>query len=185
MADGNVTIQKEEKRGRGRPTTYTQEVADKICAGLMEGRTLRDVCRDEGMPAESTVRQWAVNPEHEFYAQYTRAREIGYHAMADELVEISDDGSNDWMEREGVEVPNGEHMQRSRLRVDTRKWLMSKALPKMYGDKTFHEHGGTDGGAIKVDDNSADARKVAFMLGRAIGRAEKAANQESDSSGSR
>ena len=56
-------------------------------------------------------------------------------AMADETLEISDDGTNDWMkDNEGYKV-NGEHVARSRLRVDTRKWLLSKALPKIFGDK--------------------------------------------------
>ena len=59
--------------------------------------------------------------------------------MADELLEIADDGSNDWMMRQhsGDQsyAANGEHIQRSRLRLDTRKWLLSKALPKIYGDK--------------------------------------------------
>lgn len=63
--------------------------------------------------------------------------------MADEIKEISDDGSNDWMERNDGEnvawVANGEHIQRSRLRVDTRKWHLSKALPKIYGDRHTHE----------------------------------------------
>jgi hypothetical protein len=69
-----------------------------------------------------------------------RARESGYHKMADELLEIADDASNDFMERKGkdgeaVMVVDHDHIARSRLRVDTRKWLLSKALPKVYGDK--------------------------------------------------
>lgn len=123
----------------GRPSEYTQELAGEICRMLAEGMSLREVCRHEGMPHESTVRLWAVDDREGFSTQYRRAREIGYHSMADELLEISDDASNDWMERqnetaEGYEL-NGEHLQRSRLRVDTRKWLLSKALPKVYGDK--------------------------------------------------
>ena len=85
---------------------------------------------------------------------FARAREIGYQTMADELLEISDDGRNDWMERNGEDdrgwVANGEHMGRSRLRVDTRKWLLSKALPKLYGEKvtTTHEAGDTLGALL-------------------------------------
>lgn len=131
---------------RGRPTVFTPKRARQICEMLAEGRTLRDVCRDETLPAESTVRAWALEDREGFSAQYARAREIGYHAMADETLEISDDGRNDWMERNSPDNPgwdvNGEHMQRSRLRVDTRKWLLSKALPKVYGDKVALEHSG-------------------------------------------
>lgn len=74
--------------------------------------------------------------------------------MADEILEISDDGSNDWMERLGKEGEpagwqlNGEHVQRSRLRVDTRKWILSKLAPKRYGDKL--QHTGDGGGPIRV-----------------------------------
>lgn len=75
-----------------------------------------------------------------FASQYGRAREIGYQRMADEIVEIADDATNDFMTRtnkdgDEYEAVNQEHIQRSKLRIDTRKWLMSKALPKIYGDK--------------------------------------------------
>ena len=75
-----------------------------------------------------------------FSTQYTRARELGYHAMADETLEIADDGTNDWTMRQNADgesslAVNSDHIQRSRLRVDTRKWMLSKVLPKIYGDK--------------------------------------------------
>lgn len=127
------------------------------------------------MPAESTVRLWAAEDREGFSAQYTRAREVGYLAMADETVEISDDGRNDWMERQSEEdkeryVLNGEHVQRSRLRVDTRKWLLSKALPKMFGDKITQELTGKDGGPITTADltDQEIARRLAFMLAKGV-----------------
>jgi hypothetical protein len=139
----------------GRPTLYTEEIGQKICARLAEGESLRSVCNSEDMPHESTVRSWALDPEHPISTQYIRAREVGYLKMADELVEISDDGSNDWIERNyGDDKPpgwqvNGEHVTRSRLRVDTRKWLLSKALPKVFGDKITAEHTGPDGAPLE------------------------------------
>jgi hypothetical protein len=127
---------------QGRPSIYTQEIASLICEGLAKGMTLREVCRGEGMPHESTVRSWALSDYEGFYTQYAKAREIGYHAMADETIDIADNAQNDWMERNGEDDAgwqlNGEHIQRSRLRIDTRKWLLSKALPKVYGDKLLH-----------------------------------------------
>jgi hypothetical protein len=123
----------------GEAHTYTPEIGRAICEQLATGKTLREVCRGEGMPPESTVRLWALDDREGFAAQYARAREIGYHAMADDLIEIADDGRNDWMYRNADDnegwTANGEHLQRSRLRVDTRKWMLSKALPKVYGDK--------------------------------------------------
>lgn len=167
-----------EPRPRGRPTVYTQEIGDRICAELATGASLRSICRDDNLPAESTVRLWTQDTKSQFAAQYVRAREIGYLSMADETVEISDDGSNDWMVRHGKDGEelgwslNGEHVQRSRLRVDTRKWMLSKCLPKIFGDKVTTEVTGKDGGPIETKDVSEMevARKVAFLLGRAAGR---------------
>lgn len=138
---------------RGRPTAFTAKLAETICLKLAEGQTLREICKADEMPPESTVRLWALDDREGFAAQYTRAREIGYLSMADELLEVSDDGTNDWMQRSDDEggiawQVNGEHLQRSRLRVDTRKWLLSKALPKLFGDKV--ELLGKDGGPLQV-----------------------------------
>lgn len=139
---------------KGRPSVYSPEIAAEICSRLADGETLRSVCRDEKMPSESTVRGWALNDHEGFSAQYARAREIGYLAMADDLLEVADNGTNDWMERKDdsgntAYVLNGEHVQRSRLRVDTRKWLLSKALPKLFGDKITQEHTGPEGGPVQ------------------------------------
>jgi hypothetical protein len=149
-----MPAKKKPEPKKGRPTKHTKQIADKICEQLAQGFTLREVCKSEEFPAESTVRLWALEDRDGFSAQYARAREIGYQTMADELLEISDDGRNDWMERNGEDdrgwVANGEHMGRSRLRVDTRKWLLSKALPKLYGEKvtTTHEAGDTLGALL-------------------------------------
>jgi hypothetical protein len=141
----------------GRPSSYTPEIGEKICARLIDGESLRAICRDEDMPDRQTVTNWLIKDET-FFGQYTRAREAQADCLVDEILEISDDGRNDWMERRseaekgaGVEsgwVLNGEHVQRSRLRVDTRKWFASKVFPKRYGDKV--EHSGPEGGPIVV-----------------------------------
>lgn len=165
----------------GRQTTYTQDQADAICERLAEGHTLREVCRAEGMPPESTVRLWAINDVEGFAAQYARAREIGYHSMVDETIEIADNAQNDWMERNGEEDEgwqfNGEHLQRSRLRVDTRKWLVSKALPKIYGDKITSEISGPDGGAIKTEETGSGAAKLMGYLDAIASRADSSPSE--------
>lgn len=157
----------------GRPTRYTEVVAEEICKRLSEGESLRSVCRGEDMPHESTVRSWAMNREHPFSTHYAHARERGYLSMAEELLEIADDASNDWMERHDKDgnsigwVINGDHVQRSRLRVDTRKWVLSKMLPKIYGDKIVQELTGKDGGPIETKSDISPlemARRVAFLL---------------------
>ena len=151
----------------GETTKFTAEIARTICEHLSEGMTLREVCRMENMPPESTVRLWAMDDRQGFAAQYTRAREIGYHAMADDIVEISDDGTNDWMERNGEDnvgwQTNGEALGRSRLRVDTRKWMLSKVLPKIYGDK-LALGGDKDMPPIQTEEVGAGAAKLSAFV---------------------
>jgi hypothetical protein len=141
----NTATPKERKKV-GRPSGYTQELADAICAQLAEGRSMRTVCNDESMPCMTSVFKWLrENPE--FAHQYARAKEESADAMAEEMMDIADDGTNDWMEvfdKEGDSIGyklNGEHVQRSRLRIDTRKWLASKLKPKKYSDKVDLNHG--------------------------------------------
>jgi hypothetical protein len=119
---------------RGRPSIFSEELATRICERLALGETLRSVCRDDDMPSHTTVLDWAK--EQPFSDQYARAREAGYGLMADEILEIADDGRNDkFSDDEGHVTVDHDVIARSRLRVDTRKWLLSKALPKVYGDK--------------------------------------------------
>lgn len=147
--DTNLT---ETSNAVGRPSTYSPEVADSICRQLMEGVSLKYICSADDMPAMSTVFLW-IQKHAEFSDKYTRAREIQAEVMADELNDIADDGSNDWMDRElkngeTIRVPDHEHINRSRLRVDTRKWIAARLLPKKYGDKVSAEVSGKDGGPI-------------------------------------
>lgn len=142
-----------------RPSDYTPEIAEAICLRLSEGESLRSVCSDEGMPCKQTALRWLTLHEA-FRAQYVRAKEQGAEAIAEEMFDIADDGSNDWMERHNSEGDaigwqlNGEHVRRSQLRIDTRKWYLSKIMPKKYGDKVTSEHVGAGGGPILVKDVS-------------------------------
>lgn len=152
-----------EQRTRGGQSTYTPDVAAEICQRLAQGETLRAICRDSHLPAESTVRQWALDDVDGFSAQYARAREIGYHSMFDELVEIADDGSSDRIERKNPDgsttlVVDKEHVQRSKLRVDSRKWMLSKALPKLYGERITQEHITESKSLSGMSESDIDAR---------------------------
>lgn len=143
----------------GRPSDFTQETADTICKRLAGGESLRAICAEDGLPDKSTVFRW-LEANETFRDQYARAREAQADYYAEEIIQISDDGTNDWMERrseaekgKGIDsgwVLNGEHVQRSRLRVDARKWFASKVAPKKYGDKLIQEHSGPDGGSINT-----------------------------------
>lgn len=105
------------------------------------GESLRRVCRDLSMPGLATVVRW-LDKFESFRVQYARAKELQAEYLVDEIIEISDDGTNDYMamrDKEGAIIgwrENGEYIQRSRLRVDARKWAASKMAPKKYGDHT-------------------------------------------------
>ncbi len=122
----------------GNPTLYTAELADQLLDALAEGRTLTSVCDDPGMPSRSTVRLWVREDREGFAVRYSQAREFGYHMWMDDIIDIADDGRNDWVARRrkngNVMVPNKENIRRSRLRVNMRCWLLSNALPRLYGD---------------------------------------------------
>lgn len=130
----------------GRPSSYSQELADKFCELIANGASLRTACTEKDMPSPATIFKWMR--EHEsFLKQYEKATMERTEAMAEELLDIVDDGSNDYMVRTGKDGSeswqiNGENIQRSRLRADTRKWLMSKMKPKKYGDKLDVTSGG-------------------------------------------
>lgn len=156
----------------GRPTDYCQEIAQAICLRLAEGESLRSVCRDEAMPPKGTVLRWiGVHPE--FRDQYAQAKFDGAEALAEEMFEIADDGSNDWMELTDKDdnpygyKANGEHIQRSKLRIDTRKWYLSKIMPKKYGDKVQSESTVTHRFG-EVPENELKAR-AAKLLGKMTG----------------
>ncbi len=133
---------KQEKSKGGRPSEYTQETADRICAELSQGISLRTVCKADDLPSAVTVFSW-MRKYPEFLNQYTRAKEESADAMGEDILDISDNATNDYMEQNDPDNPgyrvNGEHIQRSRLRVESRKWLMSKQKPKKYGDKIQQE----------------------------------------------
>lgn len=127
----------------GRPTLYSDAVAERIFMRLVAGESLRSICKDEDLPHRETVFGWLrqTDPPHPFSDQYARARALQAEMAADEILEIIDDARNDWMERLGRDgqpigwIVNGEALARSRLRFDGRKWLATVLLPKRYGEK--------------------------------------------------
>jgi hypothetical protein len=126
---------------------YSQELADKICELIADGNSIRALCEVEGMPAKSSIFKWLrLHPE--FADQYARAKEDQAEKLADELVGIADDDSNDVTGELGM--PNSVAVQRARLKVDTRKWVLSKLLPKKYGEKLDMNLAGKDGGPIQA-----------------------------------
>jgi hypothetical protein len=134
-----------EQAVSGRPSLYSAELAERICARLAEGESLLAICRDEAMPHRATVHEWVFKNIEGFGDKYACAREVGCDAMADALMEIADDGKNDFVERKGGEDEpgglafNAEHVQRSKLRVDARKWYLSKKQVEHSGSLTLEK----------------------------------------------
>lgn len=115
----------------GRPSTYTEERAALVCEHLVEGLSLRQACRLEGMPSRDTVRRW-LRDKPEFRADYAMACQFRTDALCDEIIEIADDSSNDWLMSRNGPVCNTENIQRAKLQIDIRKWLIVRLAPKKY-----------------------------------------------------
>ena len=142
MADENlhnpVVVTYQQYQETGAPAyKWTKEVEDILFGRLSDGEALKAICKDPGMPTTPTVYKRIMDDE-KFASLYSRARDVQADNIADEILEIADDGRNDWMERHGKDAEgwllNGEHTARSRLRIDSRKWYLEKIAPKKYGN---------------------------------------------------
>ena len=132
----------------GRPTRYTKKVATEICWRIADGESLYSICADDHMPAKRTIYHWlSLKSYQDFLHQYTQARERQAETFIDQCVDIADDGTRDTVTVEGkdgkeYERVNHDHINRSRLRVDTRIKLAEKLAPKKYTPKKELEHSG-------------------------------------------
>ena len=114
----------------GRPSKFTQTLADNICERIANGESLRNICRDAAMPNQDTVHSW-LNKDKEFSEQYTRARARQEDSYFEDLIEIAD----------GV-IPDAAEVAKARVQIDARKWVLSRMNPKKYGDKVQTELSG-------------------------------------------
>ena len=116
----------------------------KIILEMISGRSLKSILRDENMPSINTFYDW-IDSDEKKMNQYARATTIRADLLFEEIIDISDDSSQDCIDTdlgEGIIDTkfNAEFVQRSRLRVDARKWVVSKMNPKKYGDKQEIDH---------------------------------------------
>jgi hypothetical protein len=133
----------------GRPTIFTQELADQICERLADGESLKGICAASDMPNRATVFRWLASNK-DFCDTYARAREAQADVLADEILVIADDGSNDTYETEDGTRVNQDVIARSRLRVDARKWIAAKLKPKVYSDRVATTVSGPDDGPVPL-----------------------------------
>lgn len=152
----------EDKLKLGRPTLYNEEIVKRICDVVSTNtiglRRLTQIFDD--LPDESTIRLWRrIYPD--FSLRYAQAKLFQAELLAEECLDIADDASNDWMQTFNEEEQplgwrvNGEHIHRSRVRIDTRKWWASKLLPKKYGYITD----ASDGKNPEMDKELEERRK--------------------------
>jgi hypothetical protein len=124
-------------RGRGRPSEYTDAIANAICQRIADGESLRSICQDKAMPDRSTVFRW-LSQKRGFRDLYTRAREAQADLLFDEIISIADNTKGDFVEvkqgKETVVRANHANVHRDRLKVDARKWVASKLQPRKYGE---------------------------------------------------
>ena len=120
-----------------------------VCSQIAEGKSLRSICdSDDKLPNADGFLKW-LEGAPALRTQYTRAREVGYQLLADEIVDIADE--NYTTDEHGVkERLTNEAIARNRLRVESRKWMLSKMLPKVYGEKLTQEVTGKGGGPIQL-----------------------------------
>lgn len=136
MAASKKKLIGKKKQGRP-PFDWTPEIEDEILGRIMLGESVAKICgieRDDWLPGEKTFYSRLI-ADDDFAQRYARAKEIQAETLAGQIIEIADDATNDWTDGGDGLRPNPENVQRSRLRVDARKWMAAKLSPKKYGDK--------------------------------------------------
>lgn len=123
----------------GRPSKFTKALGERICKEIAKGITLRAIGRDSKFPTRQTIANW-LRKDKDFFAQYARAKAIGIDEIAEECLAIAD-------------AADETNVQASRLQVDTRKWYVGKAAPKVWGKLREVDE-------LQGDDRSADILRL-------------------------
>jgi hypothetical protein len=138
VADVTVEPQTRGEPTKGRPSIYSDALANKICTRLGLGESLRKICLSSDMPSLSSVMSW-LTTKPDFLEQYTRAREIQAETQFDELIDIVDQHPDlahvTGKDGELIEVKfDSSYVAWMKLRVDTRKWTAARMAPKKYAE---------------------------------------------------
>ena len=138
VADVTGKPQTKEEKTMGRPSIYSDKLANEICTRLGLGESLRKICLSEDMPSLSSVMSWLTR-KPDFLEQYTRAREIQAETQFDELIDIVDQHPDlarvVGKDGELIEVKfDSSYVAWMKLRVDTRKWTAARMAPKKYAE---------------------------------------------------
>lgn len=143
------------KPKKGRPSIFSQEIANEICNRLAEGESLRSICSDKDMPDRQTIYTW-LSSKKDFLGQYARAREEQADTLADEIIAIADEQPEviEVRDKDGNIIDHkldSAFLAWQKNRIDARKWTAMKLKPKKYGDKLVHA--GDDDNPVVVENN--------------------------------
>lgn len=158
---------------------YDRGIAEAVLAEVAAGHSLRKVCARSGMPAITTFMRWLAEEGEAgdiLRKQYARAREAQAETIAEEILSIADEECTtvraDKHPRADADVDgkvevvfDATAVARNRLRVDARKWLLSKMAPKKYGDKIQAEHTGAGGAPIAIASTVTFVQPPAYTEG--------------------
>lgn len=137
---------------------WTPEIEEEVFQRIADGKSIRAALQDDWLPGWTTFNKRLAS-DAEFAARYARARELQADKLFEECLEIADQ-----YEREAEKLEGGtDHINRARLRIDTRKWMAGKLRPKVYGDKVALG-GADDLPPIKTEDTGAGVAKLAAFL---------------------
>lgn len=126
----------EQKNKIGRPSDYSLAIAERICEKIATQRySLERICNEnEEFPHASTAYRW-LGEHKEFRELYALAKERQADSVRDEALDCAYDDQHDTQFTDKGPMPNHEWINRSKLKVDTLKWLGEKLSPRKYGTK--------------------------------------------------
>jgi len=160
---------KKKRRKRGRPSKFTPRLAQSILDRLRAGETLTSICAAPTFPSVATVNRWQ-DADPSFRDAYMRARVAQMLTWADQIVDIADDDALDMVTKRTpqgreYEAFDQQNPQRARLRIDTRKFLMAKIAPAVFGDRLEVDHTGAVAvGHVDLTDRETIRRLALFLV---------------------
>lgn len=157
----------------GRPSDYSEELAERICLALIDGLSLAKICAEDDMPHRSTVLRW-LERHPEFAARYARARESQADFMDDMILDVAN-------------ASTPETAAADRVKIGAYQWRAAKLKPKKYGDRVLAEHTGPNGGPIQTVDltnaTDDDLARLEALLGPIASAAGGAASADQGGEG--
>jgi hypothetical protein len=130
----------------GRPSTYSETIADEIVRRMIEGENMTKICEGGGMPSRATVYGW-FDRHPEFYARCARAREALADHLVDKIEQMADNATL-------------KNIEKVKLKISVAQWRAMKVAPRMYGDRMRAEITGENGGPVQVQALTIDARAL-------------------------